>query len=97
MLFSTAKNKAVKQAKIEFTVSQKTVLWQESDGSLLDFAENLGIPALSSCRSGYCGACCVELLSGEITYLDDIDVELNKGEILLCSAKPLTNHIKIKL
>lgn len=97
MAFLISESKALKQATIEFSASVKTVNWSDSDGCLLDFAESLDIPALSSCRSGHCGACTVELLEGEVIYEQDICVELEEGEILLCSAKPATAHIKIKI
>ncbi|GLS91996.1 hypothetical protein GCM10007916_30660 [Psychromonas marina] len=97
MCSSPTKSNTVKQALIEFTDSQKTLSWSESDGFLLDFAEENGIAAISSCRSGHCGACAVQLLDGEIMYDQETSVELGGREILLCSAKPASPHIKLKL
>lgn len=89
--------KVVKQATIEFLDSNKTISWTESDGCLLDFTEANAIPVISSCRSGHCGACAVELLSGEVVYDQDASVELGGNEILLCSTKPAASHITLKL
>jgi len=97
MCSSSTNLKAVKQAIIEFSDSQKTLTWSESDGYLLDFAEDNGIAVISSCRSGHCGACAVQLLEGEIIYAQQTSVELGGREILLCSAKPASPHIKLKL
>ena len=94
---TTTQLKIVKRASVEFTDSDKILDWTESDGFLLDFAEEHGIPALSSCRSGHCGACAVELLAGEIVYDQEVSVDLGGEEFLLCSAKPASPHMKIKL
>lgn len=97
MFFSKQKSNTLKQATIEFSESNKTVIWSESDGFLLDLADVQGIPAQSNCRSGFCGACAVELLSGEISYEQEVSAELNENQILLCSAIPATSHVKIKV
>ena len=97
MFFSPSKLSAVKQATIEFSESNTIVDWSESDGCLLDFSERVGIAAMSSCRNGHCGACTVDLLEGKVVYEQDISVDLQGNEILLCSAKPATTHIKIKI
>lgn len=97
MFFSANKLKVVKQATIEFTESKKIIHWSESDGCLLYFAEAQGITALSGCRSGHCGACVVELLMGEVVYDREVSVVLKRGEVIMCSAKPATSQIKIKI
>ncbi|PKG40351.1 2Fe-2S iron-sulfur cluster-binding protein [Psychromonas sp. Urea-02u-13] len=97
MFFSASKLKVVKQATVEFSESNKTLQWSETDGNLLDFAESAGISPMSSCRSGHCGACTVELVAGQIIYEHDVSADLQGNQILLCSAKPATKHIKIKI
>jgi len=97
MVFSSATLTAVKQATVEFTESQKTFLWSEADGCLLFFAEAQGIPARSGCRSGYCGACSVELLAGKVVYEGAMSVELAENEVAMCSAKPASDYIKLKI
>lgn len=94
---SKSKSKQLKQATIEFTESKKMVIWTESDGFIIDIADEAGIPALSNCRSGFCGTCAVELLSGEVSYDQEVSAEINEKQILLCSAIPATSHIKIKV
>lgn len=97
MLFSSSKATPLKEASVEFTDSQKTETWSDSDGSLLDFSEHQNIPALSSCRGGHCGACAVQLLEGEVIYEPQPTAEVGGREILLCCAKPVTAHIKLKI
>jgi ferredoxin len=97
MFFSTSKLKVVKQATVEFSESKKTLQWSETDGNLLDFAESAGISAMSSCRNGHCGACSVELIAGQVVYEQDVSADLQGNQILLCSAKPASKHIKIKI
>jgi len=97
MSFSSSTLTAVKQATIEFTESQKTLAWSEADGCLLFFAEAQGIPARSGCRSGYCGACTVELLAGQVVYEGGMSVELADNEVAMCSAKPASSFIKLKI
>jgi uncharacterized protein len=97
MFFSVSKPKAVKQATVEFSESHKIASWSSKDGTLLDLAESIGISTLSCCRNGHCGSCVVELISGEIVYEQEISAQIQGKQIILCSAKPLTAHIKIKI
>jgi len=97
MAFSPATLTVVKQATIEFTESQKTLPWSEADGALLLFAEANGIPARSGCRSGYCGACIVELLAGKVAYEGGMSVDLADNEVAMCGAKPASAYIKLKI
>jgi len=97
MAFSPAPLTLVKQATIEFSESKKILPWCEADGPLLFFAEAQGIPTRSGCRSGYCGACVVELLEGKVVYESGMSVELNASEVAMCSAKPASSYIKLKI
>jgi len=94
---TTSQSEAVKQATVEFTDSGKVIHWTECNANLLEFAEEHNIPALSSCRSGSCGACAVQLLKGNIVYEQMPTIDLGGSEILLCCAKPASSYIKIKL
>lgn len=52
-----------------------------------------------NCRNGSCGSCKAKLIEGAIRYDDEIlldaltDDEKNQGHILLCCAKPASDHI----
>ena len=43
------------------------------------------------CRSGYCGACRLKLVKGEVTYRQQPLAFINAGEILPCCCMPLTD------
>ncbi|MGK0440775.1 MAG: ferredoxin-NADP reductase [Pseudohongiellaceae bacterium] len=76
------------EAIIAFTDSSIEQAWSEKDGSLLDFAESHGLNLEFGCRSGQCGACKAELISGAVSYLTEPSSPLKEGEVLLCCAVP---------
>lgn len=75
-----------KQASINFSLSQKKAIWKQ--GNLLEFAEEQGLSASSSCRSGNCGSCEVKLLKGQVQYASQPDYTPPEGHALLCCALP---------
>ncbi|MFT5209206.1 MAG: ferredoxin-NADP reductase [Flavobacterium sp.] len=79
------------EAIIHFENSKVEQLWSAGDGTLLEFAENHGLTPDFSCRRGQCGACATTLISGKVTYTDDVEAYMNKDEILLCCASPAKN------
>ncbi|TNE79010.1 MAG: MOSC domain-containing protein [Gammaproteobacteria bacterium] len=74
--------------RIRFTDSRQTLNWDPKQESLLSFAEAQGIDAASGCRYGACQACEATLLSGEVSYPEDIQPPGGKNKVLLCSARP---------
>ncbi|MBE2896605.1 2Fe-2S ferredoxin-like protein [Pasteurellaceae bacterium HPA106] len=64
-----------------------TVKHNNDDGSLLETLEKNGIEHEYQCRSGFCGACRVKLLKGEVHYNQPPLASLNPGEMLLCCCK----------
>ena len=72
--------------EVEFARSGKTVSWTK--GSLLSLAEENGIEAAFSCRSGACGTCRVRKRAGRVSYRQEVLAELGPGEILPCVARP---------
>jgi ferredoxin len=54
---------------VEFTRSQKKALWTPEEGSLLSFAERLGIPMPSGCRVGQCESCAVRVVEGKVDHM----------------------------
>ncbi|MEQ9546915.1 MAG: MOSC N-terminal beta barrel domain-containing protein [Marinobacter sp.] len=74
--------------RISFTESGQTLHWDPKQESLLSFAEEQGIDAASGCRYGACQACEATLLSGEVSYPEDIQPPGGKNKVLLCSARP---------
>lgn len=74
-------------------------LWQNSDGNLLDFAEQHGLNPEFSCRSGRCGSCRAKLLEGQVSYGGAAVAAHQDDEVLLCCAKPAkgTDSLQIEL
>jgi anaerobic selenocysteine-containing dehydrogenase/ferredoxin-NADP reductase len=67
--------------EVKFHRSGKIATWTSADGSLLSFAESLGIGAPSGCRVGQCESCAVRVLEGQFQHisgqqLDEPDVTL---------------------
>ncbi|HNY46449.1 MAG TPA: iron-sulfur cluster-binding domain-containing protein, partial [Casimicrobium sp.] len=78
------------EADIRFARTGRTITWDGSDASLLEFAERNGIPVESGCRSGSCGSCETKLVSGEVRYSHPPDFEVSPGSCLMCVAKPVS-------
>jgi ferredoxin-NADP reductase len=74
--------------EIVFSRSGKTLQWDNSAGSLLEFAEKNNIPMESGCRAGNCGTCITAIKSGNIEHLSPTGMEVEKGSCLACIAIP---------
>jgi ferredoxin-NADP reductase/predicted pyridoxine 5'-phosphate oxidase superfamily flavin-nucleotide-binding protein/ferredoxin len=75
-------------SKVVFMKTGRDAMWSKEDGSLLDFAEANGLTPPSMCRSGFCGTCSTRVLSGEVSYPEPIDAEIEPGHALICCAMP---------
>lgn len=73
-----------------FMPSGKTLAWDPSCHSLLEFAERAGLEPSFSCRAGLCGSCASELIDGTVEYVEQPLDEPRDGEVLLCCARPST-------
>ena len=71
-----------------FMPSGKTLSWDPSCQSLLEFAERAGFEPSFSCRAGLCGSCASELIDGTVEYIEQPLDEPRDGEVLLCCARP---------
>ncbi|HID99644.1 MAG TPA: 2Fe-2S iron-sulfur cluster binding domain-containing protein [Thiotrichaceae bacterium] len=76
---------------VTFSKSEKTVQWNNSAASLLEFAEENGIPIDSGCRAGSCGCCQTTIESGELEYVQSPDIDPEQGTGLLCVSVPKTH------
>lgn len=74
--------------EVRFSRSGRTLSWDGSDASLLDFAERHGIEVDSGCRSGGCGTCETKLVEGRVDYEHAPDHDVAPGHCLLCVGKP---------
>ncbi len=76
---------------VTFAKSGKSIAWDGSAVSLLDFAETNGIEVASGCRAGGCGSCQTTIEDGEVEYLQAPDFEPELGCGLLCISRPNRN------
>lgn len=72
-------------------------MYDENKQTLLDALEDQGIRLEYNCRSGYCGACRVKLIEGEVAYKSQPLAFIHHDEILACSAVPQGQHIHIEI
>ena len=63
--------------------------------SVLEQLERAGHQVPFQCREGYCGACRMELVDGQVHYRQDPLAWVNEGEILACSCEARSD-IKIR-
>ena len=73
---------------VRFHRAGRTVGWDGHDANLLDFAERHGVEVDSGCRSGSCGSCETQLLSGTVRYAQTPDYDIRPGHCLLCIGTP---------
>lgn len=66
--------------------------WVEGGPTLLEIAEEAGIPADYGCRFGACLACSTPALKGEVRYPSS-DIVPIPGEVLICCAEPLSDVV----
>ncbi|MEO7680995.1 MAG: 2Fe-2S iron-sulfur cluster-binding protein, partial [Sphingomonas sp.] len=85
-----APSPVIEPLQIRFTNSAQTLVWDGSDPNLLDFAERHSVAVESGCRSGSCGTCETELVSGEVSYAVPPSFAVAPGHCLLCVGAPRT-------
>ena len=73
---------------IKFSRSGRTIHWDPSCDTLLDFAEAHEVPIESGCRAGNCGTCATAIKSGSVQYPNQPDEEPEKGMCLPCVCIP---------
>ena len=77
--------------RVSFVRSGVSAIWNPHDGSLLEFAERLGISPAFSCRTGMCGTCAQPVVSGNAAQTGETIAKPHPGHLLLCSSAPLTD------
>jgi ferredoxin-NADP reductase/phenylpropionate dioxygenase-like ring-hydroxylating dioxygenase large terminal subunit len=73
---------------VRFVRSNAGGEWSRERGTLLAFAEAIGIAPKFGCRSGICGTCTTRILSGAVDYIEDPVAPRGPGEVLLCCSVP---------
>ncbi|MFA6265876.1 MAG: 2Fe-2S iron-sulfur cluster-binding protein [Pseudolabrys sp.] len=82
-----AQEKVSAASRVTFSVSNRTVDWDESFDNLLEFAEAQGLNPPYSCRSGICNSCMRDIV-GEVTYVEEPLREPGEGLALICCSIP---------
>jgi len=76
----------------KITVQDKVVHYENNEQTLLECLESADIEVHYHCRDGFCGACRVTLVEGEINYpLGEPLAFIGEGEILTCCCIPVTD------
>jgi ferredoxin-NADP reductase len=86
---NAAEVETVDATPVQFATSQKSVVWDDPDSSLLDLAEANDVPIDSGCRAGSCGTCETELIRGKVKYPEGHAIECPPGKCLVCIARPV--------
>ncbi len=82
-----ANSRPKKQHQIK--VEQKTIDYDPQAKTLLNCLENAGVEVHYHCRDGFCGACRVKLVNGQIEYPNGEPLAfVGNGEILPCCCIP---------
>jgi len=80
---------ATPTVKLRTTGTQFACL--KSEHCLLEVLELHAVEVDYQCRSGYCGACRLKLVKGEVAYCQPPLALINDDEILPCCCVPLTD------
>ncbi|MEY8213546.1 MAG: class I ribonucleotide reductase maintenance protein YfaE [Colwellia sp.] len=73
-------------------VQSKVVHYQNNEQTLLECLESADVEVHYHCRDGFCGACRVTLVEGEINYpLGEPLAFVGDNEILPCCCVPVTD------
>jgi ferredoxin-NADP reductase/phenylpropionate dioxygenase-like ring-hydroxylating dioxygenase large terminal subunit len=83
-----AVRKQMPPVSVRFARSDISAEWTPDKGTLLEFAETLGIAPTFGCRSGICGTCATRMNQGSVEYLEEPVAALEEGQVLLCCSAP---------
>jgi ferredoxin-NADP reductase len=82
------KQTASEPCEVRFERSDRTVMWDGTIGSLLEFGEAAGIAMPSGCRAGSCGECLTAIKSGSVLPIKPAGVPVPPGHCLTCVSVP---------
>lgn len=74
--------------QVSFAKSGVDAEWTRDKGTLLEFAEGLGLAPAFACRSGICGTCTTRITAGGVHYIEEPIAPRGSGEVLLCCSIP---------
>jgi ferredoxin-NADP reductase len=78
----------VAPCEVQFARSGRSLRWSGEERSLLEVAEQGGVPLESGCRAGNCGQCRMMVAAGRVVHVKPPGVELIDSECLACIARP---------
>jgi len=82
----------LKTSPHSITVGEHHLTYQAEDKTLLNCLENNGVEVHYHCRDGFCGACRVKLVDGQIEYPHGEPLAfVGEDEILPCCCIPVSN------
>ena len=73
---------------VVFARSGESHKWDPSAGSLLEFAEDMGVNMDFGCRAGNCGTCLVAIKEGDVKYVGEPGTPPEAGSCLTCISQP---------
>ncbi|WP_028935220.1 molybdopterin-dependent oxidoreductase [Pseudonocardia spinosispora] len=76
-------------ALVRFARSGTQLRWHKNNGTLLQLAEQAGIPMPSGCRLGQCESCAVPVLHGSVAHLVTPADDLPADHCLTCQSIPI--------
>lgn len=74
--------------RIRFARSGIEATWETGKGTLLQFAETLGLQPAFDCRAGNCGTCRTRLISGQVHGPATAKTGNSPAEVLICCSSP---------
>lgn len=83
-----ARDRTAEPCEVRFERSNRTLTWEGSYQSLLEFGEASGVAMPSGCRAGSCGECMVAVRSGTIASLKQPGIPVPAGHCLTCISVP---------
>ncbi len=83
---------SLQNSATKITIDNIVVDFFNPKQTLLECLETAGVEVHYHCRDGFCGACRVTLLDGEISYPNGEPLAyIGEGEILPCCCIPITD------
>ncbi len=73
---------------VRFARSDRTLTWDGTFASLLEFGEAAGLELPSGCRAGSCGECLTTVRSGRVAQLKRSGITVPAGHCLTCLTVP---------
>lgn len=85
-------DKSSNKLQPKINVEGKVVHYNNSEQTLLECLESANVEVHYHCRDGFCGACRVKLVKGEIAYPSGEPLAfVGKNEVLTCCCVPVTD------